>query len=327
MWKPAVPMFAVLFAGTSPSLTAVEVGDLTIGGYIETGFTYTDSSARNDPDLDFAGAFEWQMSYAIGSDAAATVHLDFPDSGSGELETAIVSWALTDQVTVMMGQYVNYIGWEAADAPARYLINRSILLSGNLYGAATNTGAAVFYDPSETIHLKLFLQDHVYGAASQGSSDAMAIVADAVFDIEGYGSVNAEIVVDQQNAAVFGGPVDGDVISYSANTTMTAIEHLVVGAEVFFVDYDSANALGGMVLANYAFAENISFSARLALVEPNDDKADDDGGEVGFALLTNPTGASNFAVNYEITRSSLDDARAGDVDKLTLAVEFLAVIP
>lgn len=326
MRKTIVPALAALCAGAPLSLSAIEVEDLTIGGYVDAYFTYTDVDSADDPDLDFAGDVELQFSYAIGEDVVATAHLDFPGNGGAALETGIVTWAISDQVSLMMGQYINYLGWEAADAPARYLIGRSFLLPGNFYGAATNTGLGAFFEPADNLHLKVFLQDHVYGESAGRASDALAFVGDVVYDIEGYGSVNLELVYDQENAVAFGGPAEEDVLSINLNQTVTAVDKMVIGGEVFFLDYEAATALGVMGLANYAFAENMSITGRVAYINPSDEADDDEGFEPAIALLTNPTGDANFAVNYELLFQSWGDNASGE-DTTMFSVEFLAVIP
>ena len=339
-----VPALSALLL--APAATqAIEVGDLTIGGFVDTWFelttydeaapgldrddsgTITAAEEDDDQTMDFAAEVELQFGWSIGSDVHAQIDVEFTEAGGSYLETATVTWDVSDSASIMMGEFVDWLGWEAADAPGRYRINRTPLISeGNFYGTKSVTGVAVLGSPSETMSYGVYLVDHIYGTHSV--SDELALGADFTFKIDGYGSVNVELASDTGGAAAFGSTGDGDATGLGVNTTYDAAEGLVVGAELHYIDFDDAGRMGLMVLANKTISDTSSVTGQIAYLDPNDDADDDEVMELTAALLTTPTGDSNFAVNYELSFIDRGDLGAGaDRGQVSFYVEFLAIIP
>ena len=95
-----------------------------------------------------------------------------------------------------------------------------------------------------------------------------------------------------------------------------------------YIDFDDASRMGLMVLANKVISDTSSVTGQIAYLDPNDDTDDDEVMELTAALLTNPTGDSNFAVNYELSFIDRGDLGAGaDRGQVSAFVEFLAIIP
>ena len=257
-----VPALGALLAAPT-AVEAVEVGDLTIGGFVDTWLEIT-SYDENAPDLpapdddqviDFAAEVELQIGWSVGSDVHAQMDIEFyGDGGEPDLETATVTWDVSESASLMMGEFVDWLGWEAADAPGRYRINRTVLIGGNFYGAKTVTGLGVMGSPSETFSYGVYVTDMVYGATGTASDD-FAIGGDFTFKIDGYGSVNVEFALDSGAAPAFGGAAEEDVTGFGINTTYDAMDGLVVGGEFHMVDYDAANAMGLMAIVNKSVSD------------------------------------------------------------------------
>ena len=333
-----VPALGALLAAPS-AVEAVEVGDLTIGGYVDTWLeitsydenapgldrddsgTITAAEQDDDQTIDFAAEIELQIGWSIGSDVHAQIDFEAYGDGGTDLETATVTWDVSEGASIMMGEFVDWLGWEAADAPGRYRINRTVLVGGNFYGTKTVTGLGIIGSPSETMSYGIYVTDDVYGGTTD--SNEFAIGGDLTIKIEGYGSVNVEFAMDQGAADAFGGGAEEDALGLGVNTTYDAMEGLVVGAELHMLDYDAANAMGFMAIVNKTISDTASVSGQLAYHDPNDDADDDEEMEFTVALLTTPTGDSNFAVNYEA--SFID--RENDAGQTSIYIEFLAIIP
>lgn len=329
-----------------PSTTeAIEIGDLTIGGWVDTWLqvssydeaapgldkdgdgTITAAEEDDDTTMDFAAEVELQFGWDVGSNVHAQIDVEFYEGGGSYLETATVTWDINDNASLMMGEFVDWLGWEAADAPYRYRINRTVLISeGNFYGTKSVTGAGILGTPSDTVKFGLYVVDHVYGAKT--NSDDLGIGGDLTFMIDGYGSVNVEFAMDMGGAESFGGSFEDDALGIGVNTTYDAMEGTVIGAELHTIDYDVASSFGLMVIGNKSISETASVSLQLAYLEPNDDADDDEVLEVTGALLTTPTNDANFAVNYELSFIDRGDLGTGaDRGEVNAYVEFLAVIP
>jgi hypothetical protein len=315
------------------SAAAVDLGaGVSLDAYVDTWLSITDVDDAEDVDIDFTAEAHTDISWAIGDSVTAEFHA-FYNEGGASLETGIVSWAINDQFSVVMGQYINVLGWEAAHAPDRYRFDRSILVNNgslNFYGAATNQGVGIVAAASEMIVVQAYIQDNVFGEAAGRATDAIGFIGDVMIDIEGYGNVNLELVYDMENAPLFGGDVEEDVVQFGVNTTYNAVEKLTIGAELFYHDYDLAGGLGAMVLGNYQFADNASGTAWLAYGDPVDDDdiaEDDEIIEFGVAVLTNPTNDPNFALNFELKIIEADDANPTTVSEVVGVIEMLAIVP
>lgn len=315
------------------SAAAVDIGGgVTLDAYVDTWLAISDVDDAEDVDIDFVADAHTGIAWAIGDAITADFHAYYTE-GSVTLETAIVSWAINERFSLVMGQYINVLGWEAAHAPDRYRFDRSILVNDgslNFYGAATNQGVGIVAAASETITVQAYLQDNVFGEAAGRATDALGFIGDVMIDIEGYGNVNLELVYDMENAPLFGGAAEEDVIQFGVNTTYNAIEKLTIGAELFYHDYDLAGGMGAMVLGNYQFADNASGSAWLAYGDPVDDDdvaEDDEIMEFGVAVLTNPTMDPNFAVNVELKIIEADDANPNTTSQVVAVLEMLAIVP
>lgn len=333
---PALKALA-LSATATAGLSAADVGGLTIGGFVDTWLeivSYGEDAApavdnNNEPDdleVDFVAEVELQVGYKIGSNIAAQIDLEYYGDGGYDLETATITWQINDTVSLMMGEFVDWLGWEAADAPGRYRVNRSILVNENYYGTKTVTGAGVGIAASDKVKVGIYITDHIYGETGKELAD-LALGGDLSVDLEGYGNVNFEFGYDINAAPSMGGAVDESIMGVGVNTTFTGMEKLVLGGEFHYLDYELASKYGFMAMANYKFQDDMSGTLMIAYAEPNDDADDDNIMEVTAALLTNPTKDANFALNFEVSYITPDSASDADLDTLGIYVEMLAVIP
>ena len=178
-----VPTLAALATvGVAP---AIEVGDLSIGGYVDSYFTVTnedDGNEETETGTDFAGDFVFDFTYSIGDVVSATGEIGAFEGGV-ELMTAAVNWQVTEKVELMMGHYINSLGWEAARAPGRYRFGASVTTA--FYGDSYNQGAGAFISASENLQIDLYIQDYIFDSDNEGTDDGgLAFLADVTFDFK-----------------------------------------------------------------------------------------------------------------------------------------------
>lgn len=321
--RHVVPALGAFALATAPA-AAVEVGDLTIGGFVDAISSYADSDASDDATIEFSGTTELQFGYAIGTAVAAQVDVEFDGSSNRvDLEQAYVSWALTEEFSVSMGKMSNYIGWEVDDAPSLYRINHSLIW--DLNGSDIEAVAGIYSKDAWTVGL--YISDAIYETPAINGEE-LAIGGRVDYAAETF-NVAFNIAQDS-NAPVYdtlGMNLSGD---FSGVENLLLFGDLMIGSDFGGKDVD---VMGLMVGANYVVNEKMSVTGMLSYVSvDNGGSSDPTGIELAVALLTTPTGDSNFAVNYEISFTSEeegfgDSTATVDNDVLWLGVEFLAVIP
>ena len=318
------------------SAQAAELGDgLTIGGYVDSIFSFVDSDAADDPSLDFSATALLQTGATIGDSVNLQIDMLIDDSSDLTLVQAYSAWAINEQVNLQFGKAISWIGYQTRYATGLYRINATPYTS-ELYGNDT-VGVWGIISPTEEVTVILAVVDELYGTKSE--SDSLAFGLDVSVALEGFGSVNIEMGLDPSGADAAAADITEGAVAAEADAAATEIainatadqvvEDFIFGAEIISVDYDEAMALGGLLMANYTLPTEIPMSATLMFsyydqVDDDDLAEDDELMEVAVALLTNPTDDANFAINAEINFIS---AAADDADSVGFFLEALAVIP
>lgn len=365
--RSLVPALGLL-AATTATASAEDFGGLTVGGFVDVILDVADttnelnSNANSGPgEWGYGVDIELQFTYKIGEAVTTQIDLEHNNSSSGDtdLEQAYINWALTEQFSLTAGKYTTYAGWVAADAPGLYRIHGGPITS--LYGSDL-IGLAANYAASETLSGSIFLvnglsdRSYVSTANGQGSaydaftSHHLGLAVDVIFTIVDVGSINVEAGYDYLSDPTDATDDDSAEISAAINATIKpkSVEKLTIGAELYHrsaADYDAgasalaqgvdSSALGVLLMGNYAFAEKMSGTFMVQWVEGTVDNAGTEDTEtqleLSLALLTTPTGDSNFAVNYEIFLMTEEVENGGTTqsEEQTLggAVEFLAIVP
>ena len=360
--RSLVPALGLL-AATTATATAAESGGITIGGFVDVILDIDDdtdelnSSGPQAPiDWGFGVDIELQITYKIGEAVTAQIDIEHNNGSSSDtdLEQAYINWALNDQFSLTAGKYTTYAGWVAADAPDLYRIHGGPITS--LYGSDL-IGLAGNYAFSDTVSGSLFL---VNGLSDRSNANPAAndflgirhlgIAADVIFTIADVGSINVEAGYDYLDNGTAASDNDSAEISAAINATIKpkSVEGLTLGAELYHRsagDYNAntstlvagtdSSALGFLLMGNFAFAENMSGTLMIQnvmnTVDVSGTETEQTQMEIALALLTTPTGDSNFAVNYELFFMTDETETGGtstaETQTIGAAVEFLAIIP
>lgn len=348
-----VPTLGLVAFTTAPAMAA-DVGGLNVGGYVDTILTFADGGdaiAGEDAEIDFSAAAQLEIGYQIGDAVSANIELYWDgDSSETDLQQAYVAWAINEQVTITMGKFHNFIGWEGLDAPDLYRVNNSYMYAGGTIGGNNLpvsvwgddvTGVSVTVAASEQIEFGVGIVDYIWNAEGPAgidpaftvgrASDAISFMAYATYVAEGLGYFDLDIGFGAEESVTDTGEA-GDIFQIDINGEIDTLKEdngLLFAFDINYTDYDAAGSLGILLLANYVLPTEVPMSATLSLnyldaVDDDDIAEDDEGTEIAVALLTNPTDDENFSLNVEarsITRG-LDDS-----DEFGVYLEMLAIIP
>ena len=315
---------------------AIEVGDLTIGGFIDTILEIETSDGSgttggDDSIIDFSADAELRFGYNIGD--AVSAQLDIEVNGEANdvirVEQANVSWKVNETATLTMGKSETLIGYEAVDAPDQWRVGSS--LATELQGTST-TGLNVGFAPSEQVSVDFYIVDGIYATDSENVFGAPLGKLSSDFSF-GF-SVNFAgegFFVDFDVAIDTGGDftaAEEDIQNVSINGEYTGTENLTVFGDIQTVSTDSVDLMAILIGANYKIDDSKSITGMISTL---DEDADDSvSTELAVALLTNPTGDANFALNVELALFQGDDVvsiRTGAEDSTEIKLEWIAIIP
>jgi hypothetical protein len=349
-----VPALGIIIS-SSGALFAENVGGLTVGGYVDTVGTFSDTKEDgNGTQKYFSSAIELRVGYKVGDKVTAQIDIEGNNNeasgphGDMYLEQAYINYAISKEFSLTTGKFTTFAGWVAADSDGLYRINGGPITS--LYGTEL-VGVAGNFAPSEDLGVSVFLVNGLdLFAHDDTTNDAtnkrVAIGADVVYKVKDVGSFNLEAGYDSRG-------VDLTEYEIGVNTTLkfASYEPLTVGAELIFnkskdssgaadVDMDKTGFLlmGNHTIPNAPFP--MSGTVMFQFVKQSVDAAtdvDEDIKEIAIALLTNPTSDAHFGVNAELSyqiesgdtgafatpTTTTDD----DIKSFKFALEAIAVIP
>ncbi len=315
--KHIVPSLGLIALATTAS--AVEVGDLTIGGFVDVvleNVTDKGNVKTQDSNMEFTAAAEIQLGYSIGE--AVEAQIDY-ELDSNDLEQANIAWAVSEQVTLRAGLMQTFLGYEDIDAPGLYRVNTSQV--AGVTGEEI-TGAEVAFNINEDMAASLFiLNDNVISGVAAEKTNDISIGLDFAWG-------NADLGLNLDFELIFEKDAAGDsVTQFGLNGDWTGVEDkLVVMWDIASRTTETIDSsMAFMVGANYKFQDNMSATLMLSQLEPDADTDDDELFEIAIALLTNPTNDENFALNAEI--EIVDPAADGAKSETGIYVEMLALIP
>jgi hypothetical protein len=322
---------------------AIEVGDLTIGGFVDTIFYFQDSDGSgstggDDSVMDFMASAELQFGYKIGDKVNAQVDLELDGEAdtavagvsNTNVEQAFVSWAVSDQATLTLGKVETLIGYEAVDAPDLWRVGTSVV---DDISPGSTTGLNVGFAPSEQLSVDVYIVDGIYDTDASPSGSTSKLTSDLSFGLSVvFTGPDDKFFVDFDFALDANGDptaADSDITYFGVNGEFSGVDKLTLFGELGMTSFDNEDILSIMLGANYTISDTMSATAMLS--NNMYDTADVAPMEIAVALLTNPTGDSNFAVNYELSIYMADDSFISHMgaadDATTVAIEFLAVIP
>jgi len=353
-----VPALGIL-ASTSGVAFAENVGGITIGGFVDTiGSVTNTEDDTNKAQPAFSAATELRIGYKAGEKVTAQIDVEWnnstnaagvdsagdPARDSVYLEQAYVNYAFADNLSLTTGKFTTYAGWVAADADGLYRINAGPIV--DLYGSEL-VGAALNYSASDDLGVSLFLVNglDVAEEASTNTNDNRRVspAVDVVYKLTDVGTFNFEAGYDTLNS-------DSEEISIGANATIKLADYkpLTLGAEVLWrqANDDVANTegtdMGFLAMANHSIPE-MAFPMSVTLMLQHVTSEEDDATgttidasitELALALLTNPTGDSHYGLNAEVSYAmgkadigTFTSTGTDEENTLTVSLEAIAVIP
>jgi len=336
--KNKIAIASAFVAASSFSMGEIVVNDfLSFEGFVDSSYSHTDSDVDGN-DNSFA-VDQVEISWLFDFDAV-TAQVDFdtedsngsngddvyddrdPGSGLGEVEVeqAFVNYALANGDVATAGRYASMLGFEAFEPTGLYQYSTAYVASG-LPGYAQGVK---YTRESDASFFGLSIQDEAFDNGQDNlSSSSYAIEAAYAQDLGNGLTVFLGGAYEDADA--------GDSYIVNAYATYETGAWLFA-AEVNFGNSESGafNDLGvtgadtdvmsGLVMANYAYSDDSSVTARLSYEEVEGTTVDSD--ITKYTLAHNKALADNLALITEVSFGDADIAGA-DEEVTELAVELL----
>jgi hypothetical protein len=335
--KNKIAIASAFLAASSFSMGEIVVNDfLSFEGFVDSSYSHTDTDSNNPSSDGGENSFQVdqvEISWLFNFDTV-TAQLDLqyegdsliPTGADGELvEQAFVNYALGNGDVITAGRYASMLGFEAFEPTGLYQYSTAYSASG-LPGYAQGVK---YTRESDTSFFGISIQDEAFenGADSFGGNDN-----DGSYAIElAYAQDLGNGVAVFLGGAFEDGDANGDTYIVNAYTTYETGAWLFA-AEVNFGNSengsfggisDDVDVLSGLLMANYAYSDTASVTARVSYEEVDDGVAGV-AESMKYTLAHNKALADNLALIVEVSAGELDvDNNTNDEDLLELAVELL----
>ena len=340
--KNKIAIASAFLAASSFSMGEIVVNDfLSFEGFVDSSYTHTDidqgqSGVSSDNSNGF-GVNQVEISWLFNFDTV-TAQIDLQYEGDDEgkdgddgdlVEQAFVNFALGNGDVATAGRYASMLGFEAFEPTGLYQFSTAYSASG-LPGYAQGVK---FTRESNTSFFGLSIQDEAFDVDSDDnnlSSSSYAIEAAYAQDLGNGFAVFIGGAFEDADA--------GDTYIVNAYTTYETGAWLFA-AEVNFgnsengafditdaydiiaadVTGNDVDVMSGLVMANYAYSDDSSVTARLSYEEV---EGTTDADITKYTLAHNKALADNLALIVELSYADAD-INDIDIDGSEVAVELL----
>jgi hypothetical protein len=314
---------------------------LSFEGFVDSSYTHTDidegtSGVSSDNSNEF-GVDQVEISWLFNFDTV-TAQLDLQYEGDADgkdaddgqaVEQAFVNYALANGDVVTAGRYASMLGFEAFEPTGLYQYSTAYDASGlPLYAQGVK-----YTRESDTSFFGISIQDEAFdfGGDNQNLSSSSYAIEVAYAQDLGNG-VAAFIGAAFEDADAGDTYIVNSYVTYETGAWLFAAEvnfgNSENGAFNITTAYDIAAAnvtgndvdvMSGLVMANYAYSDDSSVTARLSYEEV---EGTTDADITKYTLAHNKALADNLALIVELSYADAD-INDIDIDGSELAVELL----
>ena len=328
--KNKIAIASAFLAAASFSTAEIVINDfLSFEGFVDSSYSHSQADIEGFKESDNSfGIDQVEISWLFNFDAVtAQIDLEYEDGDEDNedgVEQAFVNYALGNGDVITAGRYASMLGFEAYEPTGLYQYSTAYSLDGTAITLASQYVQGVKYTRStDTTFFGISLQDQAFG--NDGDRLGGDVEGDSSYAVEVAGSIDLG-----NGFTVFAGGAFEDADS-GDNQLLNVYVTYETGAWLFAAELnleENESALGddldinsGLLMANYAYSDVASVTARISMVDLEIDGVDLD--------FTKYTVAHNYALSDNlllVTEVSYDDGEFDgdfDGDNLTFAAELL----
>jgi len=341
--KNKIAIASAFLAASSFSMGEIVVNDfLSFEGFVDSSYTHTDidqgtSGLSSDNSNEF-GVDQVEISWLFNFDTV-TAQIDLQYEGDsnegtnvdGELvEQAFVNYALANGDVVTAGRYASMLGFEAFEPTGLYQYSTAYDDSG-LPGYAQGVK---YTRESDASFFGISIQDEAFDFGGDNNLSSSSYAIEVAYAQDLGNGVAAFIGAAFEDADAGDTYIVNSYVTYETGAWLFAAEVNFGNSEngAFNVDNgenpatilvggDDVDVMSGLVMANYAYSDDSSVTARLSYEEVENEDSDE-GETTKYTLAHNKALADNLALIVEISYADSEIAKQ-DIEGSQLAVELL----
>jgi len=325
--KNKIAIASAFVAASSFSMGEIVVNDfLSFEGFVDSSYSHTDSDV--DGNENSFAVDQVEISWLFDFDAVtAQVDLEYEEAGDDtEVEQAFVNYALANGDVATAGRYASMLGFEAFEPTGLYQYSTAYVASG-LPGYAQGVK---YTRESDASFFGLSIQDEAFDNGQDNlSSSSFAIEAAYAQDL-GNG-LTVFLGGAYEDADAGDSYIVNAYATYETGAWLFAAEvnfgnsesgafNILDGNNVVVGGGNDVDVMSGLVMANYAYSDDSSVTARLSYEEVEGTTGEGD--VTKYTLAHNKALADNLALITEVSFADADIAGA-DEEETELAVELL----
>jgi len=331
--KNKIAIASAFLAASSFSMGEIVVNDfLSFEGFVDSSYTHTDID-KGGPDSDNSNGFgvdQVEISWLFNFDTVtAQIDLQYegdsliPTGADGELvEQAFVNYALANGDVVTAGRYASMLGFEAFEPTGLYQYSTAYEASG-LPGYAQGVK---YTRESDTSFFGISIQDEAFDFGGDNNLSSSSYAIEVAYAQDLGNGIAAFIGAAYEDAKVGDTYIVNSYVTYETGAWLFAAEVNFGNSENGAFDVDTTissndvDVLSGLLMANYAYSDDSSVTARLSYEEVDDGSAESD--TTKYTLAHNKALADNLALIVELSYAD-SDVDNQDIEGSQLAVELL----
>jgi len=349
--KNKIAIASAFLAATSFSMGEIVVNEfLSFEGFVDSSYSHTNSdqdAGGQESDNSFQVdqvEISWMFDFDV---VTAQIDLEYEDGstalgggsdGDTEVEQAFVNYALGNGDVITAGRYASMLGFEAFEPTGLYQYSTAYTIN-DVSGVSELSLAGTGYDPiseyaqgvkftrtSDTTFFGISLQDQSFGnngdrlGGDRNNNDSSYAV-EVAYSIDLGNGFNLFAGAAFEDADSGDNELFNFYATYETGAWLFAAELNIGENESEIGAADDTDLTSGLVMANYAYSDVASVTARISMVEIEQDTLDYD--FIKYTVAHNYALADNLLLVTEISVGDLEDTAGNDYDVTELAVELL----
>jgi hypothetical protein len=342
--KNKIAIASAFLAASSFSMGEIVINDfLSFEGFVDSSYSHTDtdegtSGVSSDNSNEF-GVDQVEISWLFNFDTV-TAQLDIQYEGDADgkdqddgqaVEQAFVNYALANGDVVTAGRYASMLGFEAFEPTGLYQYSTAYDASG-LPGYAQGVK---YTRESDASFFGVSIQDEAFDFGGDNQNLSSSSYAIEVAYAQDFGNgITAFIGAAYEDADAGDTYIVNSYVTYETGAWLFAAEVNFGNSEngafdvddggnpaIVLVGGNDVDVMSGLIMANYAYSDDSSVTARLSYEEVEDENSVE-GETTKYTLAHNKALADNLALIVEISYADTEIAKQ-DIEGSQLAVELL----
>jgi hypothetical protein len=331
---------AAMVAGSSLATAEIVINDfLSFEGFVDMSYSHTDIDNPPTGEASNANSFQVdqvEISWLFDFDpVTAQVDIEYEDgdgfrdvggdediNGDTEVEQAFVTYDLGEGSAITAGRYASMLGFEAFEPTGLYQYSTAYdFFFNNPTGTPGYAQGVKYTYETDGSFFGISLQDEAF----ENGHDLFGGNGPSSYGVEAAGAFTTEDGLTFFLGGAFEDYETGDqyvINSYVSYETGA----WVFAAELNYGENDpdggaSTDGIAGLLMANFAYSDAASVTARVSLFDADNAGADADG--YALTLAHGYAFTDNLFMVTEISYAEEDTGAANDIETLFGAVELL----